>query len=177
MMHRRHLKSAAVGLSSVLLLGFLTQHGSAAVAAPGQCGGSERDFIDPPQPGARAAFELSKPYTQAGTKVQTVQFNEGGSLTVVPTEDSATATGSWIFEPPNGSNPAKKGVVNFVTQVTTSDGTRYVTVFTVTVPECNPRNTQRPTNVFQIRGDRTQTVIAADGRRATGADAAYQADR
>ncbi|MEU2792243.1 hypothetical protein [Streptomyces sp. NPDC007100] len=178
MTYRRHLKSAAaVGLSSVLAFGFLAQHGSAAVAASGQCGGSESDYVQAPQAGGRAAFELSKPYTQDGTKVRTVRFNADRSLTVVPTDSSDTAAGNWIFEAPNGGNPAKKGVVTFVTQVTTSDRARYRTVFTVPVSVCNPGNRQRPTNVFQLRGDRTLTYIAADGRSITGADAAYQADR
>ncbi len=177
MTYRRHLKSAAVGLSSALALGLLVQYGSPAVAAPGQCGGSENDYIQAPQNGARAAFELSRPYTQDGTKVRTVQFQANHALTVVPTDSESTAQGNWIFEPPNGGNPAKKGVVTFVTQVSTSDGARYRTVFTVPVPVCNPRNRQRPTNVFQIRGDRTVTVFAPNGRSATGADAAYQADR
>lgn len=178
MTYRRHLKSAAaVGVSSVLALGFLTQYGSAAVAAPGQCAGSENDFIQAPQEGGRAPFELSKPYTQDGTKVRTVQFNAGNSMTVVPTNSSATADGFWFFEAPNGSHPAKKGVVTFVTRVSMPDGSRYQTVFTVPVPVCNPQNRQRPTNVFQIRGDRTLTYTAPDGRTATAADAAYQADR
>ncbi|WP_158813145.1 hypothetical protein [Streptomyces rimosus] len=166
-----------MGLSSALVLGFSAGQGSAAVAAAGQCGGSERDFTDAPRPGGPAAFELSKPYTQDGTKVRTVQFNADHALTVVPTDSASTAQGNWIYEAPNGSNPAKRGVVTFVTQVTTSDGVRYRTVFTVPHPVCNPRNQQRPTNVFQIRGDRTVTVIASNGRTATGADAAYQADR
>ncbi|MFH8411142.1 hypothetical protein ACH4FX_41190 [Streptomyces sp. NPDC018019] len=175
---RHRLKSAAaVGLSAALALGFLVRQGPAAVAADGQCGGSARDFTDPPQPGADAAFELSKPYTQDGTKVRTVRFNADNSVTVEPTDSAAQADGAWFFEPPNGGNPAKRGVVTFVTRVTTTDGARYRTVFTVPVPVCNPRNRQRPTNVFQIRGDRTVTYTAADGRTATGADAAYQADR
>ncbi|MEU4202265.1 hypothetical protein AB0B79_20520 [Streptomyces sp. NPDC039022] len=177
MTNRRHLKSAAVGLSSALALGLLVQYGSPAVAAPGQCGGSESDYIQAPQEGGRARFELSKPYTQDGTKVRTVRFDAGNSMTVVPTDSSATADGFWFFEAPNGSHPAKKGVVTFVTRVSMPDGSRYQTVFTVPVPVCNPRNRQRPTNVFQIRGDRTLTYTAPDGRRATGADAAYQADR
>ncbi|KAA6222894.1 hypothetical protein CP973_14035 [Streptomyces albofaciens JCM 4342] len=176
MTYQRHLTSAAaVGLSSVLALGFLD--GSAAVAAAGQCGGSANDYVEAPQEGARASFELSKPYTQDGTKVRTVQFNADHSLTVEPTNSSSTADGFWLHEPPNGGNSAKKGVVTFMTRVTTSDGGRYQTVFTVPVSICNPRNRQRPTNVFQIRGDRTLTYTAPDGRTATAADAAYQADR
>ncbi|MGW7551458.1 hypothetical protein [Streptomyces rimosus] len=176
MTFRHHLKpAAAVGLCSALALGFLDC--SAAVAAPGQCGGSESDYTQAPQAGGRAPFELSKPYAQDGTKVRTVQFNSGNSLTVVPTDSSSTADGFWFHEPPNGGNTAKKGVVTFMTRVNTSDGGRYRTVFTVPVSICNPRNRQRPTNVFQIRGNRTLTYTAPDGRTATAAAAAYQADR
>ncbi|WP_030017464.1 hypothetical protein [Streptomyces monomycini] len=170
------MKSAALGLSAALALTLLTQPGS-AVAAPGQCGGSASDYVQAPQAGGRARFELSKPYTQDGTKVRTVRFNADNSVTVEPTNSSSTADGFWIHEAPNGSHPAKKGVVTFVTRVTTSNGARYQTVYTVPVSVCNPQNRQRPTNVFQIRGDRTVTYTAADGRTATGADAAYQADR
>ncbi|MFI2241997.1 hypothetical protein [Streptomyces chrestomyceticus] len=173
---RRHLKSAALGATAALALTLLAQPGSAA-AAPGQCGGSESDYIQAPQAGGRARFELSKPYTQDGTKVRTVRFNPDHSLTVVPTDSSATADGAWFFEAPNGNHPAKKGVVTFVTRVATADGARYRTVFTVPVSVCNPRNRQRPTNVFQIRGDRTLTYTAPDGRTVTGAAGAYQADR
>ncbi|MFI9200880.1 hypothetical protein [Streptomyces sp. NPDC053048] len=135
------------------------------------------DYTEAPGAGGSVAFVMSAPITQAGTKVKSVQFNADNKLTVIPVDSTAKADGAWTLEEPNGPNVHKKGVVNFLTRVATTDGKTYVTVFTVNEPVCNPGNTAKPTNVFQIRGDRTLTVFEANGQGGTAADGAYQADR
>ncbi|MFJ7209774.1 hypothetical protein ACIQWR_40385 [Streptomyces sp. NPDC098789] len=182
--------AAVVG--SVTLLGLAPS--SALAAQPGQCLGGPSDLVDAPGVGGSAAFVMGAPVTSDGTKVKSVKFNSDTSLTVVSTDSTATqVVGGWAWEGPNGPNPAKKGVANFVTLVTRlepgQDGTpgavtaTYQTVFTVTNPLCNPGNLVKPTNVFEIIGTRTTTYTARDSatgavlRSQTGADAAYLADR
>lgn len=192
-MNRQIGKSAVVAavtcaVSAVALVGGASA--TSRAVHPGQCGGNVSDYTLAPGVGGSVAFVLSGPYTQDGTKVKSVKFNEDLSLTVVSTDPTATAQGAWLFEQPNGVNPGKKGVATFVTVVTRAEETQqgavnatYQSVFTVTEPVCNPLNALRPTDVFQLRGDRTVTYTTSDPTTGevftskTGADGAYQGDR
>ncbi|MFF7635980.1 hypothetical protein ACFZB9_22965 [Kitasatospora sp. NPDC008050] len=78
---------------------------------------------------------------------------------------------------PNGPNPAKTGVANFTTTVTTADGSKYVSNFSVVEPVCNPGNKAKPSNVFQLKGDVTLTYTPAGGSPTSIPGAAYSAGR
>ena len=178
MTNRNLLKTAtAIGTSAVLGLACLAAVAPPAAAYPGQCGGSASDYINAPGAGGSVAFVLSTPVTQPGTQVKSVQFNAAGALSVTPLDPTETAVGGWTFEQPNGTNPNKTGVVTFATIVTTANKTVNQTVYTVPVPVCNPENLLNPTNVFQIKGDRTTVVTKFQGQPSRGEDAAYEADR
>ncbi|MGP3690719.1 hypothetical protein ACTVZO_39585 [Streptomyces sp. IBSNAI002] len=163
----------------------LTTPAAAASGSTGSsgCAREAADFIHAPKGHGNAAFTISSPVTNDGSKVATVRFLKDNKLEITTVKSNETTytpvpgnpeAPEWEFEPAGRPGNPSPGTMNFATVVQDSEGNLYVTAFAVTIPVCQKGSSR----VAELRGTRTTLFVTANGgQEFEGLPGAYSASR